>query len=245
MKSRISMALGILAFTATTLAAQTPVTFKLTGLANMADPSATPQPIVSFGGNSYYSSPYSGAFELGTSGLYGAPFLVWCVDYSHESNFGDVYDAEASWLGGNLSDARDGNAGRNKYDWAAYLAGTMSLNWSTSANRTHDVDVQEAMWYAVSGGTFTLSSIVLSDLGLSAGFYNTPAPANSGSGWALIDGVSDTFDPKGAGEQEFLVYNPPGIPLEVLPEPATLSLFGSGLAAVMGMGFRRRRKRLS
>jgi hypothetical protein len=243
MKTRISLALSVLAFTATTLAAQTPVTFKLEGQAILADAGATPQPTVSFGGNTYYSSPYSGAFELGTSGNFGSPFLVWCVDYLHESNFGDVYDAVVSPLTGNLSDTRDGNAGRNQYDWAAYLAGTMSLNWSISANRTHDVEVQEAMWYAVSGGAFTLSGTVLSNLGLSTGFYNNAAPTNSGNGWALIDGVSDTFDRNGAAEQEFLVYNPPGVPLEVTPEPATLSLMGTGLAGVIGMGLRRRKKR--
>ena len=245
MKSRISLILGALALAATTLAAQTPVpvTFKLEGLAVLADPGATPQPIVSFGGHSYYSSPYSGAFELGTSGVYGSPFLVWCVDYNHESNFGDQYDAVVTGLNWDLSATRDGNAGRNEYDWAAHLASTMSLNWSIGANRTHDVYVQEAMWNAVSGGGFAVSGSVLTALGLSAGFYSTPAPAHSGDGWALIDGVSDAFDRNGATEQEFLVFNPPGIPLEVVPEPATLSLIGTGLAAVMGMGFRRRKKR--
>src|ERR1019366_5072836 len=100
MKSRISLILGALAVAATTLAAQTPVpvTFKLEGLAILTDPGATPQPIVSFGGNSYYSSPYSGAFELGTSGVYGSPFLVYCVDYNHESNFGDTYAAVVTGL---------------------------------------------------------------------------------------------------------------------------------------------------
>ena len=240
MKSRISLLLGALALAATTLAAQTPVpvTFKLEGLAVLADPGATPQPIVSFGGHSYYSSPYSGAFELGTSSVYSSPFLVYCVDYNHESNFGDTYAAVVTGLNWDLSATRDGNAGLNEYDWAAYLANTMSLNWSSGANRTHDVEVQEAMWNAVSGGAFTLSSTVLSDLSLLAGFYSTPAPAHAGDGWALIDGVSS-----GAGEQEFLIFNPPGIPLEVVPEPATLSLIGTGLAAVMGMGFRRRKKR--
>ena len=244
MKSRISLILGALALAATTLAAQTPVpvTFKLEGLAILTNAGATPQPIVSFGGHSYYSSPYTGAFELGTSGNYSSPFLVWCVDYNHESNFGDTYAAVVTGLNWDLSATRDGNAGRNEYDWAAHLANTMSLDWSNSvlgaANRAKDVEIQEAMWNAVSGGAFTLSGTVLSDLGLAAGFYSTPAPAHSGDGWALIDGVSS-----GAGEQEFLILNPPGIPLEVVPEPATLSLIGTGLAAVMGMGFRRRKKR--
>lgn len=242
MKSRMAIAVSLLACTATALAAQTPVTFQLQGFAALADPSASPQPIVSFGGHSYYSSPYSGAFQT-IPGEYSPPFLVWCVDYSHEADFGDLYDATFSYLSGNLSASRDGNAGRNKYDWAAYLASNMSLNWSSSVNRSHDVKIQEAMWYAVSGGVFTLPSGVLSALGLSAGFYNTPAPANSGKGWGLIDGISDKLDLHGAGEQEFLVFNPPGVPQEVTPEPATLSLMGSGLAGVIGAGLRRRRKR--
>jgi hypothetical protein len=238
----MTIALGLLALTAPALAAQIPVTFKLQGLAVLADPSATPQPIVSFGGNSYFSSPYSGAFQT-IPGEFTPPFLVWCVDYSHESSFGDLYDATFSYLNGDLSASRDGNAGRNRYDWAAFLANDMSLNWSSSANRARDVEIQEAMWYAVSGGGFALSSSVLTDLGLSAGFYNSAAPANSGNGWGLIDGISDQLDAGGAGEQEFLVFNPPGVPQEVTPEPATMSLMGAGLAGVIGAGLRRRRKR--
>ncbi len=183
MKSRISLVLGALALAATSLAAQAPAagTFKLTGLAILADPAATPQPTVSFGGKTYYSSPYSGAFEIAPS-TFGADFLIWCVDPSHESQFGDVYNVEVSNLSpGDLSDTRLGAAGANSYDWAAYLASSMNLNWSSSANRATSVDYQIAIWDAITNGGFAstydaangvgATSTALGNVGLSSTFY--------------------------------------------------------------------------
>lgn len=256
MNARILSALTAATLAATSLSAQAPLpaTFKLTGLAVLASPETTPQAEVSFGGQTYYSSPYSGAFETGPN-TFGSDFLVWCVDPTHESHFGDVYDVEVSMLTGNLSDTRLGSGGANNYDWAAYLASNMPLDWSSSTNRALSVDYQVAMWDAITNGAFgtsysALTSGALTALGLSSNFYTTSLLSAhstfSLAGWQLIteDCVSTQSCGQGGGEQEFLSYNPPGSPQGgVTPEPGTLSLLGTGLAGVIGMGLKRKKKR--
>lgn len=257
------MVLGALAMAATAVSAQTPVTFKLDGNAVATNATYTPQPTVVIGNGDYYSSPYSGEFAATLGGTsFGSPFLIWCVDFGHESYFGDIYDATVTGLG-NLTTAEDGairqgfsDAGatnasvQNTYDWAASFASEMNpAGWDNSttgaATRQHDVYLQEAMWYAVTDGNYSSSDNFLSALGLSTGFENTAAPTGAGNGWALIVGNTNggLDNGYGANEQWFLVDNPPGIPTgSPTPEPATLSLMGTGLAGVLGMGLKRRRK---
>jgi hypothetical protein len=228
MRSRSLAVLAAVAFAASPAAAQTPVTFTLVG----NPPAYAPQPTVWFSGSTYYSSPYLGSFNGGTTS-----FLVWCVDYNHSVSFGDTYTAELTPLLGDLSlYTRRGTAGLNGYEWAAYYAGMIS------PSNANNVNYQLAMWDAVSQGGFALSETsgigaALGALGKSTTFYLSSSPLLDPENWALIDGTGN-----GVNKQEFLVYSEGiGRTTEVVPEPVTMSLLATGLAG-MAIASRKRRR---
>lgn len=211
MRSRFLAVLAAVAFAAAPAAAQG---FTLSG--NAYSPPLT----VSFNSHTYYSSPYLGSINGGSS------FLVWCVDYSHEVAFGETYSS--FWLTpltGSLIHTREpGNL--LGYEWAAWYASQM-----TSAN-PNNVDLQINMWNAVSSNAF-----------FGAGFGGSPLTLGTSSlltdpqNWALIDGAGNSAD-----RQEFLVrIEGIGTRTDVVPEPVTMSLLATGLAG-MALANRKRRR---
>lgn len=265
MKNRIRLALGLMALATAPVAAQTPfqMMFKFEGILPN-----TPTIVVNTGSGNFvaYSSPYYGGLApLATPTNYIDNLLIWCVDELHHAYVGQTYEAWITPLAASAAlynHTRQGGTSKNNYEWAAYLAGSMNLNWgpgpNQAINKANSVALQDAIWALLDEGVnddareaaFRNSALAAS-LGIpptSNGSFNFDTSALPGSfsdsGWFLVtcDPNGTPTCPEGYG-QEFLVRLPPGTGTEVTPEPATLTLLGTGLAGVMGMGMRRRKKR--
>lgn len=265
MKNRIRMVLGLMALATAPVAAQTPFQemFKFEGILPN-DPTI----LVNTGSGSFYaySSPYYGGLApLSSPTNYVNNLLIWCVDETHEAFVGQIYEAwitPLSATAANFGHTRQGGAAKNNYEWAAYLAGSMNLNWgpgpNQAINQSNSVALQDAMWALLDEGAndnareaaFRNSTLAAS-LGIpptsngSFDFDTSALPAGfDDSGWFLISCDPNGRPTCGTGYgQEFLVRLPAGTGTSVTPEPATLSLLGTGIAGVMGMGMRRRKKR--
>jgi hypothetical protein len=256
MKSRLWIALAM-ATGAAPVAAQTPFQeiFKLQGL-YPNDPTM----FIATGSSSgfwAYSSPYDGALAPLDSPNSFVDIMVWCVDELHDAYVGQTYGAWITPLSSaDFSHTRLGAGERTEYEWAALLAGSMDLNWASSADRTQTVALQDAMWAILGEGydaagrvaAFEASTGYGPGLGITSGTDYSIAPGSlNPAQWALVTcdpGVNGLGHPNPVSScagQEFLIQLPGG-PKEVTPEPGTLALFGTGLVGMIGAGGWRRRK---
>ncbi len=205
---------------------------------------ATAQQTMQFNGTAtgYNDGQYYVGTYLASYYPSGPQIDVFCVDYYHEINNGQIWTANFSNLAtSNLSLTRLGLSGWSyansllMYEREAWLASQFAVPANNSNNTW--VGIAHAMWYLTSGNSALVDS------------YSTPwlsalATAQEGgftgmnfAQWSVVTDVTATGEGTaanpGPGTQEFLTRT-------VTPEPATLLLFGTGLLLLVGVGFVKR-----
>jgi hypothetical protein len=148
----------------------------------------------------YYVGPYDLLIN-------GQTVAALCVDFSDHTSTGESWTAYLSQVGGDISKTYHSSFGV-QYEEEAYL---FSLITQPGADR---IDIQHAAW-AITGG-YTANSAAQHYVDLAAANYSTLNLA----GYEIVSGIN--YDNH---EQEFLIHTAPSA-----PEPASLGLFGLGLA---------------
>jgi PEP-CTERM motif len=151
----------------------------------------------------YYVGPYDLLIN-------GQTVAALCIDFSDHTSTGTSWTAYVSDVGGDISHTYHPTFDV-KYQEEAYL---YSLITQPGADRK---DIQHAAW-AITGGYYANSDAQYY-VNLAKNNYDTLDLA----GYQIVSGINWNNH-----EQEFLIYNPPCDP--VAPEPASLGLFGLGLA---------------
>jgi len=165
----------------------------------------------------YYVSPYYGT-------LNGVQVVLYCVDIRNSVHVGQTWQANLSTLtnGSDLSNTRYGGA-------ANALALYQQAAWLTTqfASHTNDyVNLQYALWnlFTPSAPDTVGSNAWLQQAALNYSTINL-------SNFRIITNVAPVTLSGSNQVQEFIT---------VVPEPASLVLFGSGMAALAGVIRRRR-----
>jgi hypothetical protein len=165
----------------------------------------------------YYVGPYDLLIN-------GQTVAALCIDFNDRTNTGQSWTAYISDVGGDISHTYHPTFDV-KYQEVAYL---YSLITQPGADRIH---IQHAAW-AIMGGYYVSSNGTSHD-------YIDLAEANYDNldlaGYQIVSGINWNNH-----EQEFLIYTPPC----PTPEPASLGLFGLGLAGAFAAR-RWRKKQLS
>lgn len=151
-----------------------------------------------------------------------------CVDFFHEVNWNQQWDANISSLAsGDVSATRHPQS-LDKYREAAWLIS----NYSTTNVQT----TQATIWnlFASPGANWTSDPTLLADA-------QTHVPSFDFTDWYVVTDVNARGPNDAASVQEFVVDDPTAHILST-PEPSTAALLGSGLLAISGVGLRRRRR---
>ena len=201
------------------------------------------QPTIQVGSARYYVSPYRGIFLSEP----GQPSVdIWCVDYFHEVHLGQVWQANFTNMGsGDFSNTygvrfrqwSDAIA-EERYKAAAWLASKAIVPPSLAANKTEWPQLQAAIWSLMghneSGSilpSFDLASVTDESIRLGVdGLVNDALDHSgdvTGSEWTIISDVRGSSN----ATQEFIAH------YNVVPEPATILLLATGLAAVAGLAY--------
>jgi hypothetical protein len=176
--------------------------------------------------NGVFFGPYS-AF------LTAHPTVGWidlyCIDMAHYAiTGGGGWDAWFSPVVGDLTYTRGGNAAQPQYEELTWYASQMRLD-----NRAEWVGIHAAMWNVFTPGHPRL--LGPTDYSGQIAYWQGEWAAASGSYtpspyWHVVTHAVDGELGRG---QEHLTY--------VTPEPETIFLLGTGLAAVLGMSLVMRR----
>ena len=156
----------------------------------------------------------------------GSPTIdIFCVDFLGRVQVGQTWTANFTNLGGNLGDTRmvtelglsQGNA-QSRYQMAAWLSTQFRMD-----NKSQWSSIHGTIWNLMEGRTVVSMSPSTQAYWLGLAAQNA-GNINLGE-WTIIT------DPNG-GKQEFLTR-------DVVPEPATLILLGSGLLMLGLVAYRR------
>jgi hypothetical protein len=250
-RSKLATMFAGLTMFASAAHAQSTVTAKLT-----APYAPNAGAVTAFG---YYMSPYSGTVDGFTQRLN-------CVDFFHDVSVGDVWTATTVNLGAAITAAaggdwsllsytREGSNGLYPpstalaiYEQVAYL--TTQYGANPASNATQTKAIQTAIWAIANNQP----NNAFTSLGDYAGTLNVNSTDANTTGYWInqaqtkydqqVAGYYDQFNVltdvrKGTaagGVQEF-VY--------ATPEPGTMTLIGTGLMMMGGVGFKRRRKNVT
>jgi hypothetical protein len=182
-------------------------------------------------GHTQYHGNYVGVYKAQVTSDPGHPTIdIYCVDFLHHAQLNTPYTMNVSFLGGDLSHTRLGNAGLAQYEQAGFLA----LQFGSPANSANWGDIHAAMWRIVTPNASTsLPSYMFTSnvdywVTYAQTHYNT-----SGLDYSRFSVLTDinAYGQRG-GMQEMITTT---------PEPKTFILFGTGLMTLgaLSVGLKR------
>ena len=171
-----------------------------------------------------YIGTYGGQWDFGGPGEHHVGFN--CVDFFHEVTWGQQWNANISSLaGGDVSFTRNPGS-LDKYKEAAWLIS----NYTPSNVQA----TQGTIWnlFQTPGPNWVTDASLFSQAQANYQSFDY-------SGWYVVTDVNAGGADDAGSVQEFVVHDP-SVHITSTPEPATMSLIGTGLIGIIGLRLRRR-----